>query len=257
MSAWTPYRRRALLALAAMLLAGAPGLVAAAGAMPGAPAIAQPAAQEPGPAAVQEPQEAGEHAVGQEPPGEGQVQERFAEEEHGAPKEWWYWPAKWINFIALVALLYWMLVIPPPAIQEIFSFPGLKVVFRERAKAIIAARDLAAEQHREAAAMLHDSEQRLERIEEEVTELVAGARSDAEREKERAVVDGKAQAAKIAEVAQREIAHQRVSARRRLRAFVADLAVNMAEQSLTEHLTADDQDRLIREYLARLGQSMA
>ncbi|MGD8328057.1 MAG: ATP synthase F0 subunit B [Acidobacteriota bacterium] len=254
----TPSRRPLLLAVAVLLLAVAPGLVTAAAAAPAPRTVAQVAAQEPEHAAPQEP---GEHAVGQdpqEPPaGEEQVHERFEEEEHGAPKAWWYWPAKWTNFIALVALLYWMLVIPPAAIQDIFSFPGLKVIFAERANAIIASRDLAAEQRLEAAAILGDSQQRLERIEEEVTELVADARSDAEREKERAAVDGKAQADKIAEVAQREIAHQRVAAQRQLRGFVADLAVNMAEQSLTEHLTADDQDRLIREYVARLGQSMA
>jgi len=252
MAASQPSRRIVLLAVAALLLAGAPALVAHAVAAPAA--LERMVGQEPEHAAPQEP---GEPAVGQEPEGEAQVHERFEEEEHGAPKEWWYWPAKWTNFLALVALLYWMLVIPPPAIQEIFSFPGLKVVFIERGKAIIAARDLAAEQQQEAAALLSDSQQRLERIEEEVTALVADARSDAERERERAAVDGKAQATKIAEVAQREIAHQRVTAQRQLRGFVADLAVNMAEQSLTKHLTSDDQDRLIREYLARLGQSMA
>jgi len=187
-----------------------------------------------------------------------QEHENLAEEEHAEEaKEWWHWPSKWINFIALVALLYWMLVVPPAPIQDIFSFPGLRVVFQERGAGILAARALAAEQQQEAQQLLADSEQRLAKIDEEVASLVTDARKDAEREQVRAAEDGKAQAVKIHEVAEREVRHQRVGAQRQLRSFVADLAVNMAEKSLSEHLTAEDQDRLIREYLSRLGGSMA
>lgn len=180
------------------------------------------------------------------------------EVEHEAElKAWYYWPAKWINFIALVALLYWMLVIPPPAVQEIFSFPGLRVIFAQRAAAIVEARKLAADQKEQAARMLTESEQRLAKIAEEVEALVSDARGDAEREQHRSREEGKAQAEKILQVANREVKHERVAAQRQLRAFVADLAVSLATTNLTEHLTADDQDRLIREYLSRLGQSMA
>lgn len=184
-------------------------------------------------------------------------QEHAAETHEVAPKPWWHWPSKWINFIMLSGLLYWMLVIPPPAVQDIFSYPGLKVIFVERAAAIIAARELAAEQKQHATQMLADSQQRLAKIEEEVGALVAEARRDADREAERAGEDGKAQAQKIHQVAQREVTNERVAAHRQLRGFVADLAVNLAETSLAERLTADDQDRLIREYVSHLGQSMA
>jgi len=236
----------ALLALLLFVALPAATAVASPGGLQGQ--VAQGAGQEEQHAEPQEPGQEEEHAEAEH----GEEQEHVAE-----AKPWWHWPSKWINFIALVGLLYWMLVIPPPAIQDIFSFPGLRVIFVERAKGIIAARDLAGEQKKEAAQLLSESEQRLTKIEEEVAALVSEARSDAEREQARAREDGKAQAAKVAEVAQREIKHQRVAAHRQLRGFVADLAVNMAEKSLTEHLTADDQDRLIREYLSRLGQSMA
>lgn len=184
-------------------------------------------------------------------------EEHAATEHEADPRAWWYWPSKWFNFIALAALLYWMLVIPPQAVQDIFSFPGLRVVFVERAREILAARDLAAQQQQEAARLLADSEQRLSKIADEVAALVADARSDAEAEQSRALRDGRAQAEKIHEVAERELRHQRVAAQRQLRRFVADLAVSLAETNLAQHLTADDQDRLIREYLARLGPSLA
>ncbi len=184
--------------------------------------------------------------------------EHADEEEHAEePKPWYYWPAKWINFLLLAGLLYWMLVIPPKPVQDIFSFSGLRVIFAERASGIIAARDLAAEQKQEASRMLADSEQRLAKISEEVAALVSDARADAESEKGRALEEGKAQAEKVIEVAQREVRQERVTAQRQLRRFVADLAVSLAETNLAEHLTPDDQDRLIREYLSRLDQSMA
>ena len=197
------------------------------------------------------------------PPQGAQAEQESAEEQHAAEtdevatKPWWHWPAKWINFIMLSGLLYWMLVLPPAPVRDIFSYPGLKVIFIDRAAAIIAARDLAAEQKQHAMQILADSEQRLTKIEEEVGVLVADARRDADSEATRAGEDGKTQAQKIHEVAQRGVSNERVAAHRQLRGFVADLAVNLAEKSLAEHLTADDQDRLVREYLSRLGQSMA
>jgi len=212
----------------------------------GAPARPQETSQEP--AASQEE----DHTTA------AQQEGHEAEEEHAEePKTWFYWAAKWINFTLLVALLWWMLVIPPPAIQDIFSFPGLKVILRERSAAIIAARDLAAQQKEEAARLLAESEQRLAKIEGEVAAFATDARADAEREAARSLEDGKLQAEKILQVAQREVDNERLTAQRQLRGFVADLAVKMAERSLEEHLTADDQDRLIRDYLSRLGDSMA
>jgi len=172
-------------------------------------------------------------------------------------KPWFYWPAKWFNFFALCGLMYWVLVVTPPVIGDLFSFPGLKVVLTERSAAIIGARDLAVRQSEEAVRLLSASEERLSKIEDDVAALVSDARRDAKREKERALEDGKLQAEKIIQVAGREIDNERVGANRQLRAFVADLVVNMAARNLAEHLTPDDQDRLIRDYLSRLGTSMA
>ncbi len=237
-------------ALAAFLIFAAP-IAAHAGSVPTANIQESAAvAQEPTPPA-QDPEEHAEVQEGAELAGV----ELHGEE--GEPKPWFYWPAKWFNFIALCGLLYWMLVIPPVPIQDIFSFPGLKVILADRAVAIIAARDLAAQQRDGAASILTESEQRLDKIEDELEALVAEARGDADHEKDRAFEDGKLQSAKILEVAEREVNNEAVTAHRQLRGFVADLAVNMAQKSLSEHLTAEDQDRLIRDYLSRLGQSVA
>ena len=198
-------------------------------------------------------QEPAEHAVVQE--GDAQHVE---EEAHGPEaKPWFYWPAKWFNFVALCGLLYWVLVVPPSVIREIFSFSGLKVILSDRAASICAARDLAVQQSEEAAGVVSGSEERLSKIDQEVATLVEEAHRDAEREKVRALEDGKRQAERIVEVAEREVNNERVGANRELRTFVADLAVNMAATNLADHLTPDDHNELIRDYLSRLGKSMA
>ena len=198
-------------------------------------------------------QEPAEHIAVQE--GDAQHVE---DEAHGPEaKPWFYWPAKWFNFVALCGLLYWVLVVPPGVIRDIFSFPGLKVILADRAASIFVARDLAVQQSEEATRVLSGSEQRLSKIDEEVATLVEEAHRDAEREKGRASEDGKRQAERIIEVTEREVNNERVGANRALRTFVADLAVNMAATNLADQLTPDDHNELIRDYLSRLGKSMA
>ena len=184
---------------------------------------------------------------------------QHAEEEAHGPeaKPWFHWPAKWFNFVALCGPLYWVLVVPPGVIRDIFSFPGLKVILADRAASILVARDLAVQQSEEATRVLSGSEQRLSKIDEEVATLVEEAHRDAEREKGRASEDGKRQAERIIEVTEREVNNERVGANRELRTFVADLAVNMAATNLADQLTPDDHNELIRDYLSRLGKSMA
>ncbi|MCS5703216.1 MAG: ATP synthase F0 subunit B, partial [Acidobacteria bacterium] len=127
----------------------------------------------------------------------------------------------------------------------------------DRTASIFAARDLAVRQSDEATRVLSGSEQRLSKIDEEVATLVEEAHRDAEREKGRASEDGKRQAERIIEVTEREVNNERVGANRALRTFVADLAVNMAATNLADQLTPDDHNELIRDYLSRLGKSMA
>jgi len=198
-------------------------------------------------------------AAAQAPAGEQiehAIDERVEQEEHDETA-WYVYPARWTNFLLLLALLYWMLVVPPKPITDTFDFPGLKVILRARALSIIEARDLATRQREETAALLTASEERLAKIDDEIEALVVAARADAERETEHAEVGAKEQAARVLEVGERELQSERLTAQRQLRGFVADLAVGMAQRTLEEHLSDNDQDRLIRDYLSRLGGSVA
>lgn len=205
------------------------------------------AAQHEEPDAAQHEQE-GEHAQ------EGEHGEEGAHAAEGMP--WSEVLFRWINFGLLAALMYWVLVVPPPFIQDIFSFAGLKAIFVQRSEAIVEAKALAEKQSSEADRILEQSETRLTRIEGEVAALIDQAHSDAEQEKDRAEEAGQAQADKIRDLSHRELRAETVAVQRKLKGFVAELAVGMAEKLLRENLTPEDQRRLVEDYVSRLGRSM-
>lgn len=195
-----------------------------------------------------------EHAAGaqEEHGGEG---EHGAEEHHGPT--WQEYLFKWINFGLLVALLWWLLVDSPKFVTDIFGFPGLRTYLKNRREAIVEARQLAEERRHEAERLLQESAARLDEIEASVAALLDEAREDAERERQRAESEGQRQAERIKEMALRELRAETLAARRELRAFVADLAIDGAEEILRERISPEVQDELVRQHLARLGERVA
>lgn len=198
-------------------------------------------------------------------PHSAQEQEPHAvqEPEHGAERgesevhapSWMDYAFKWINFVLLAALLWWLLVVPPAFVIENFDFPGLKVVLAQRSTEIVQSRDLAREQTATAASSLADSQSRLQRVEEEVAGLLAAAEEDGQRERERIVAAAEDEAERIRRHAQRDMGSEVTRARRDLKRHVADLAVGMAADLLEENISTEDQSRLVRDYLDRLGET--
>jgi len=176
------------------------------------------------------------------------------EEEHG--ETWLQIGFRWINFFLLLAVMWWLLVVPPGFVIETFSFPGLKVLLRERGKGIIESRDLANLQVAEAAEIVQVSTERLERISEEVDALLDEARADAEQELARAETAGAEAAERVKGTGARDLASREGSAVRDLRAHAADAVVDLARRVLSEHFRGEDQERLVRAYLDQLGEQV-
>ncbi len=228
--------------------------------LPGWPASATVSLQEHG-------EPAQETATGQEqPPG---TQEPAADQEHGVAgehgdeetagheeKPWWDFPARLINFGMLLGLLYWLLVVPPTFVIDNFDFPGLKVVLGERVAGIQVARRLAQEQTKAAAKYEAESAARLGRVQEEASALVTQARAAAATDRQRIEAAAVDHAAQIRDRATRDLNVEAARSRRRLQLHVADLAVGIARRIVRDNLTGEDQDRLVLEYLDRLGESV-
>jgi len=206
----------------------------------------------------QEPQSATEeHAAEGEHAAE---QEHAAEGEHGEEHEetsWTEYAMKWTNFVLLLALLYWLLVTPPAFVKENFEFEGLQVVLASRAEGILAASALATEQREEAQRTDRESAERLAKIEQEATGLVVRAREEAVGDGERIAAAAGEEAEKIRSGASRDMKTEVERARRALRTHVADLAVSIATRLVRDNISAEDQDRMVRQYLDRLGDSVS
>jgi F-type H+-transporting ATPase subunit b len=164
---------------------------------------------------------------------------------------------KWINFFMLAGILYWLLVVPPAFVKENFEFEGLQVILAARNKEIVASRDLAKEQAVQASEGLAASEERLERVEEEAAGLVAHAREAAEQDKVKMIEEATAQAEAIRGGASRDMKSEVTRAEHELQSHIAHLAVGIATDLVKKNFSGADQDRLVREYLDRLGESVS
>lgn len=176
--------------------------------------------------------------------------------EHGGPS-WREYAFKWINFVLLAALLYWVLVVAPPFVRENFEFAGLREVLGCRAQQVVQERDLAEQQQATAATQMVESAARLERVEQEAAALLTDARESAGRDSERFVVAAGADAEAIRATASRDLDAEVARSRRALQAHVADQAVSIAKQILQDNFSAEDQQRLVLAHLDSLGETVA
>lgn len=164
---------------------------------------------------------------------------------------------KWINFFMLAGILYWLLVVPPAFVKENFEFAGLQIILAARNKAIVDSRDLAKEQSVQATDGLATSAARLDRVEEEAAGLVAQAREAAEHDKVKIVEEASVQAEAIRSGASRDMKSEVTRAERELQSHIAHLAVGIATDLVKKNFSGADQDRLVRDYLDQLGESVS
>lgn len=112
------------------------------------------------------------------------------------------------------------------------------------------ARDEARDRHEEVNA-------RLARLEDEIAGMRATAEADAKIEAEKMIERARAETVRIAALADRNIRDEIARARLELQRDAADLAIQLAENTLKGAVAAEDQERLAREFLASLNRSSA
>ena len=96
---------------------------------------------------------------------------------------------------------------------------------------------------------------KIARLDQEAAQIVAEYERQGQEARVRIIEEAKAAAQKLEEQAKRNIAFEMKSARERLKAEVVEKALQKAESRLKERMTAEDQDRLIDEYLAKVVAS--
>jgi len=146
------------------------------------------------------------------------------------------------NFLLMVGLLAYFVTKP---IRK-----GLK----ERQEGI--AKTLAdAEAAKLAAEAKHrEYSEKLAKATEEIEHIAASIRREGEAERDRIIAAAKDQAAKLEQEADSKAAGLVSRARAELREEAARLAVELAEDMLRKQVSADDQKRLVDEYMQKMGE---
>lgn len=105
----------------------------------------------------------------------------------------------------------------------------------------------------EAEKSYNDFQAKLATVESEIDKIVERAVAQAEIEKVKIIERAEKAASDLQRSAEMAIQNEVIEARRTLKNEVADQAAVMAEQLIVKNLTADDQVKIIENYLAKVG----
>lgn len=113
----------------------------------------------------------------------------------------------------------------------------------------------AAKAAKEAAeAKFADYDVKLNQASAEIDEIAAAIKREGELEREKILANAKEMAAKIKLEAQNTAANEVAKARVELQQEAARMAIQIAEEILKKNFTAEDQSRLVDEYLLKVGE---
>jgi len=147
-----------------------------------------------------------------------------------------------LNFSLTVAILVYFLTKP------------LRKGLAER-KAGIAADLATAEQVKtEAEAKFAEYDQKLATASEEIEAIYQNIRHEGEQERDRIITNAKQMATQIRSEAEKSAALEISKARAELQAEASRMAVELAEGLLKKNFTAEDQTRLVAEYVQKVGE---
>ena len=147
---------------------------------------------------------------------------------------------KWIHFVILAGLLYWVFgkLLPP--------------TFRKKSELICSAIEKATAVKAEADRQLKEAAVKLASLEQEVAAFRTMAHREALAEVERLRTATKSDAEKIVAAGKAEIAAAERAARLELKELAAKLAVDRAESLVSQLMTAAVQDALINNFVQSL-----
>ncbi len=148
---------------------------------------------------------------------------------------------KWINFALVAGGLIWLFGKVLPS------------TFRAKADTISSAITKATTAKTEAYRQLREAEEKLKRLEQDVAELRATAKREAEAEAERIRNAAHSDAQKIGAAAKAEVEAAERAARLELKAIAANLAVDGAESLLAKQLTPQAQEALVSAFVKGLA----
>jgi F-type H+-transporting ATPase subunit b len=158
----------------------------------------------------------------------------------GISPEAGYWVFVFINFAIVAGFIYWA------------SRTNLAQAFRARTVAIQKGIEEARRASAEANARLEQIQGRLSKLDSEVAEIRAAAEADFSAEEQRIKKAAEEDARRVVETAESEIAAAAKNARRELRTYAAELAVELAKKNIK--VDAQTDAALVRDFVSQLGK---
>ncbi|MBV9609512.1 MAG: ATP synthase F0 subunit B [Acidobacteria bacterium] len=152
-----------------------------------------------------------------------------------------YWILVALNFVIIAVLLLLLLKAKLPA------------MFRDRSVSIRKSLDEARQASAEAQQRLAAIEARLGKLDAEIAAMRATAEQESRAEEERIRATTEQDRQKIVAASEQEIAAAAGLARRELKAYVADLAVTLAEKRIQVNSSTDEE--LVRSFVEEIGEN--
>lgn len=150
---------------------------------------------------------------------------------------------KTVNFLILFALLYWLV--------KKFAGPAFKKRSAEIELGIVEANELRADSEKRAA----DIERRMANLDAEIADLRAAATEEMAAEGQRLKAQTEHSIARLRANAEQEITSAGKHARKELRAYSAELALNLAREKVKQRMTPEVSARLIDAFATELGRA--
>ncbi len=150
---------------------------------------------------------------------------------------------RFINFALLVIILIWAL--KKVDVKKFFSARIEEI--RQRLNDLKKGKEEAENRYREL-------EGKLKEFEEERKGIIEQFKNEGLAEKEKIIAEARERVKQIIEQAELTIQQEIQSARDRLKQDVVDLAAQKAEEIISTGLTEEDQDRLVNEFIERVGK---
>jgi F-type H+-transporting ATPase subunit b len=148
-----------------------------------------------------------------------------------------------INFILYAGILYY------------FALPLVRSFLRSRREEVVATMAQAAAKKQQAEALVREYRAKLAGLDREVQSIHALLRQDGEREKSKLLGEAQALAAKTREDARLLADVEVKTARQHIIEQMARQAEAMARELVQKNLSADDQSRLVQDFIQQIGRT--
>ncbi|GAE31305.1 F0F1 ATP synthase subunit B [Halalkalibacter hemicellulosilyticus] len=157
------------------------------------------------------------------------------------------WGSILYQLIAFLTLLFFL---------KKFALKPLLGVMEKREQIVNDNLDSAEKTRKEAEELIANQTKELEKAKEEANEIIQNAKKLSEQQGQDIIAQARENAERLKDAALAEIQREKEQAVASLREEVADLSVLIAQKVITKELDANEQEKLVADYLKEVGEKL-